>query len=226
MTEIEQKLAALQYGDSFFPSGSVSFSWGLEGLVETGCISTGEGVQAFVIGQLRAKWCECDRVIVVAAHRAGTNADEIAKIDNFVETATPSSAVRSGSKRMGDALLGAFARIGFDQAATYRQRVKRGEAYAHAPVMQGYLWKYAGLSESDAVALSAHTFCTGLLGAGIRLGCLTHTEAQFALGIARKEAAQMATRPVPPIKSISTCSIEAEIAVMRHSKYQTRMFAN
>jgi len=225
MSDVVATLAALQYGDSFFPSGAVSFSWGLEGLVANGSVSDGRAVQSFVIGQLHARWCDCDRAIVVASHRA-KSADEIAAIDHHVETATSSAELRSGSRRMGEAMLAVFDRLGFDAASAYRGRVKRGEAPAHLAAMQGYLWREAGLAERDAVALSAHTLCTGLLGAGIRLGCLTHTEAQRALSGARAEVARLAARPVPPIDQISSFAIEAEIAVMRHAGNDTRMFAN
>jgi urease accessory protein len=92
--------------------------------------------------------------------------------------------------------------------------------------MQGYLWGCADLSEQDAVALSAHTFTTGLLGAGIRLGCLGHIEAQQILIEARKEAARLATLPVPPIGTLSAYAIEAEIAVMQHANNSLRVFAN
>jgi urease accessory protein UreF len=92
--------------------------------------------------------------------------------------------------------------------------------------MQGYLWGRAGLSERDAVALSAHTFTTGLLGAGIRLGCLSHIEAQQILIDAREEAARLAALPVPPTAELSAYAIEAEIAVMRHANNSLRVFAN
>ena len=83
------------------------------------------------------------------------------------------------------AMLSVFARLGIGEADAYRERVKRGDAFGHLPTMQGYLWGRAGLSEPDAVALSAHTFSTGLLGAGIRLGCLSHIDAQQILLRAR-----------------------------------------
>ena len=69
--------------------------------------------------------------------------------------------------------------------------------------------------------LSAHTFCTGLLSAGIRLGCLTHIDAQRALIEAREEAARIAALPVPPLTELSSYGIEAEIAVMqsRHQRH-------
>jgi urease accessory protein len=104
--------------------------------------------------------------------------------------------------------------------------VKQGGACGHLAAMQGYLWGRAGLSEPDAVALSAHTFTTGLLGAGIRLGCLSHIEAQQILIEARKEAARLATLPVPPIGALSAYAIEAEIAVMQHVNNSLRVFAN
>jgi urease accessory protein len=225
MSDVGAILAALQYGDSFFPSGSVSFSWGLEGLAANGSVSNGDAVQGFVIGQLHARWCNCDRPVVVAGYRAGSS-DEVAEIDDYVETATSAAELRSGSRRMGEAMLSVFGRLGFDAATTYRDRVKRGGAYAHLAVMQGYLWREAGLSEREAVALSAHTLCTALLGAGIRLGCITHTEAQKALSAAREEVARMAACPVPPIDQISSFAFEAEIAVMRHARNDTRMFVN
>ena len=54
MSDVGQALAVLQFGDSFFPSGAVSFSWGLEGLSDNGVVTDADAVRAFVIGQLRA----------------------------------------------------------------------------------------------------------------------------------------------------------------------------
>ena len=174
MSDVADTLAVLQFGDSFFPSGAVSFSWGLEGLFDSGVVTDADAVSAFVIGQLRARWAEFDRPVVVAAHRARSSLEDIAAIDAQVETQSPCAELRSGSRRIGE-------------ASTYRERVKQGEACGHLAAMQGYLWGRASLSEPDAVALSAHTFSTGLLGAGIRLGCLSHIDAQRILIEARQE---------------------------------------
>src|SRR4029077_3564974 len=114
-----------------------------------------------------------------------------------VETQTPCAELRSGSRRMGESMLSVVARLGIGDATAYRKRVKQGDAFGHLPAMQGYLWGRAGLSEHDAVALSAHTFATGLLGAGIRLGCLSHIDAQQILIEAREVAVRLAALPVP-----------------------------
>jgi urease accessory protein len=226
MSGVREALAVLQFGDSFFPSGSVSFSWGLEGLSGSGAIGDAEAVRAFVIGQLRARWAEFDRPAVIAGHRARMNIEDVAAVDALVEIQTPCAELRSASRRMGEALLSVFARLGIGDASLYRDRVKAGEAHAHLAAMQGYLWGRAGLSEEDATALSAHTFSTGLLGAGVRLGCLSHIDAQSILIEAREEASRLAARPLPPIGALSAYGIEAEIAVMQHANNSLRVFAN
>jgi urease accessory protein len=226
MSEIAATLTALQFGDSFFPSGSVSFSWGLEGLSESGVVSNANDVSAFVVGQLRARWADFDRCVVAAAHRANAELEDVAAIDRQVETQTPCAEFRLGSRRMGDAMLSTFARLGLGDALAYRESVKRSDACGHLAVMQGYLWGRAGLSETDAIALSGHTFTIGLLGAGIRLGCLSHIDAQRVLIEARNEIARLAALPLAPINELSSYAIEAEIAVMRHGSSPTRVFAN
>lgn len=226
MRDVAEALALLQFGDSFFPSGAVSFSWGLEGLSNSGTVGDADTVRALVIGQLRARWAEFDRAVMVAAHRARMRLDAVAAIDDQAETQTPCAELRSGSRRMGEAMLSVFARLGIGEAGTYREKVKAGEAFGHLAAMQGYLWGRAGLSEQDAIALSAHSFTTGLLGAGIRLGCLSHIDAQRILIEARQEAARLAARPLPPIGALSAYGIEAEIAVMQHANNNLRVFAN
>jgi len=226
MSKLADTLALLQFGDSFFPSGAVSFSWGLEGLSESGAVRGAEDVRDFVIGQLRARWANFDRTVVVAAHTARMSLDEVAVIDDQVEIQTPCAELRLGSRRMGEALLSVFARFSINEAGAYRDRVKAGEAFAHLPAMQGYLWGRAGLGQDHAVALSAHGFATGLLGAGIRLGCLSHIAAQSILIEARAEAARLAARPLASIAALSAYGIEAEIAVMRHADNNLRVFAN
>lgn len=226
MTDFASMLNVLQHGDSFFPSGSVSFSWGLEAMAGSGALAAPEDVEAFVLGQLHARWACFDRTVVASAHRSAENLDAVAEIDKFVELMTSAAELRAGSRRMGDAMLTVFARLGFSGAVSYRAMIKAQRACGHIAAMQGLLWAGAGLSEMDALALSAHTFCTGLLGAGLRLGCLTHIDAQRLLRAARSEASRIAARPMVPLAGISAYGIEAEIAVMRHASQALRLFAN
>jgi urease accessory protein len=226
MSDVAAAMALLQFGDSFFPSGSVAFSWGLEGLAENGGVTDAETVQAFVVGQLHARWARFDRAVVVLAHRSMANLEAVAAIDEQVEIQTPCAEFRSGSRRMGEAMLAVFARLGMAGVPAYRDLIKQGVAHGHVAPMQGLLWGRAGLSERDAVALSAHTFCTALLGAGLRLGCLTHIDAQRTMLETRREASRLAELPLPSLDELGTYGVEAEIAVMQHVNNCARVFAN
>jgi urease accessory protein len=226
MSDVAAAMALLQFGDSFFPSGSVSFSWGLEGLTEKGAVMNAESVHSFVVGQLQGRWAQFDRAVVVLVHRAMTSLEAVAAIDDQVEIQTACAEFRSGSRRMGEAMLAVFGRLEIGDVPAYRNLIKRGMAYGHLAPMQGLLWGRAGLSERDAVALSAHTFCTGLLGAGLRLGCLTHIDAQRVMIEARREASRLAELPLPAINELGAYGIEAEIAAMQQANNTMRVFAN
>lgn len=226
MNDISARLALLQYGDSFYPSGGVSFSWGLEGLVECGVVSNSAKFQNFLLGQLRARWATYDRCVVAASHLAQSDLSSISRIDQSVEITTSAGELRAASRRMGSAMLLVFAQLGHESAIAYRSMVSRGEAFGHLCAMQGMLWAAAGLQMSDAIALSAHTFCTSLVSAGVRLGCITHLEAQKLLAAGREEASSLARSPLLDLEDIATHAPEAEIAIMQHALRDLRLFAN
>lgn len=226
MSGIFSQLALLQYGDSFFPSGSVSFSWGLEGLVERGAVSDAASLSAFVTGQLRSRWAGYDRPVIAAAHGASVDAEAVAEIDGLVELTTLAAELRSASCRMGAAMLLVFARLGHSRATFYRSLIARDAAHGHLNVMQGMLWASAGLGTEEAIAISAHTFCTGLLSAAVRLGCITHLDAQKILAGSRMEAERLARAPLPSLDQISTQAMEAEITTIQHASRDLRLFAN
>jgi urease accessory protein UreF len=70
-------LAALQHADSFFPSGTVSFSWGLEALRADGLVRTAEDVTQFIAALLRHRWATGDRPILAAAHATGDDLEAV-----------------------------------------------------------------------------------------------------------------------------------------------------
>ena len=226
MSGLLSAMRLLQYGDSFFPSGAVSFSWGLEALVLNDAVAGREGMLRFVLGQLHARWAPFDRAVVAAAHRASGSLDAVARIDERVEILTPAEELRSGSRRMGQAMLSVFERLETPGASDYRDRVRRQDAFGHLTVMQGFLWARIAFSEGEAIALSAHTLCIGLLGAAVRLGALTHIDAQEILTEAGRLADGLGRGPPPDIDSAATSGIEAEIAVIQHARNPTRMFTN
>ena len=101
-----------------------------------------------------------------------------------------------------------------------------GHAFGHLPVVQGLLWRRAGLSEEGVQAASAHTFCVGLLGAALRLGAIGHIHSQETILALRPAIAALIAQPVAPVEEMYSCTPAAEIAAMRHEVQTARLFAN
>jgi urease accessory protein len=222
----EPLLAALQHGDSFFPSGAASFSWGLETLTSEGAVSSAQDVQLFVLSQLRGRWVSFDRGVVSAAFEKSGNIDEILKIDALVEMQTLASKMREGSHRSGQALLQVHEKLGNKSAAAYREYVLAAEAPGNLNVMQGFLWAKTGMTAADVVAVSAHSLCVGFLGAAVRLGVIGHVETQRILKIVNPVISDLCKRPMPICTNLRSFTPMAEIAVMRHQNIDSRLFAN
>ena len=105
MRDLASAMALLQYGDSFFPSGAISFSWGLEALVSEGRLISFADAWGFISGQLHGRWASFDLPVVIAAHRANSDLGAVASIDEQVEVHTAMAELRSASRRLGEAML-------------------------------------------------------------------------------------------------------------------------
>ncbi len=219
-------LAALQFGDSLFPGGGASFSWGFETLHADGRIANAGDLQSFIEGQLRLRWATCDRPALVEAYRAGDDLDRVAAIDALIEALALPLEMREGSRRAGGALLSTHARLGNERAERYRERVRAGRAAGHLPVVQGLVWRAAGLDETVAAAVSAYQLCAAFASAAVRLGAVGHVEAQRILAALRPVVARRLDQPVAGPDEIGAFTPAADIAMMRHETAAVRLFSN
>lgn len=224
--DLSNLLGALQHADSFFPSGSVSFSWGLETLHADRMVVTASQLAQFVEGQLRHRWATNDVCALTAAFRAEGHQDRIAAVDELVEAMTLAPEWREGSKRAGASLLNVHAKLDTPGAAEYRERVQRKTALGHMSVMQGMLWRAVGMTEETCRAVSAHTLCTGLVGAALRLGMIGHLDAQKVMLHVRPVLVDLLKLEPADAEAIHAYTPQAEIAAMRHESQDSRFFAN
>ena len=88
MSDSTLLLRVLQDGDSFFPSGAVSFSWGLEMLCAEGAITCEQDVEAFLLAHLHHRWAQFDRPVVIAAALGSNTLAAVVQIDQIVEAHT------------------------------------------------------------------------------------------------------------------------------------------
>lgn len=226
MPETQSLLGALQFADSFFPSGSVAFSWGLETLRADGEVVSAEQVAQFLEGQLVHRWASFDAPVLIAAMRANGKFDRLADLDDLVEAMTLATELREGSRRSGASLLKVHASLGTLGASGYRQTIAAHKARGHLPVVQGLLWNATGLSEEACRAVSAHTLCTGMVGAALRLGMIGHLDAQKILLQVRPVLVELLRLPAAQVDELYAYTPHAEIAAMRHEVQDSRLFAN
>jgi urease accessory protein len=226
MTDDGTLLRILQDGDSFFPSGAVSFSWGLETLCSEGIITTEGEVESFLAGQLLYRWESFDRVIVMEAAKAADSPGRISAADLQVEAQILPEELRSGSRRNGMSLLSVHAKLGTPHARAYLDLVRAGSGRGHCAVMQGFLWGNRGISADQAALLSAHLLCVGILGAAVRIGTIGHIGAQKILSNLQPVISRSATSALAELDNVHSFMPQAEIASMRHEIAPTRFFAN
>ncbi|MGH1537026.1 MAG: urease accessory protein UreF [Gammaproteobacteria bacterium] len=226
MTEEEQILTLLQHGDSFFPSGAVSFSWGLEMLSSDQIITSTKDLEHFIENQLIEKWGPFERVVLAHTYDHADDIEHVVSIDNIVEYMTLASELRDGSKRLGSALLTTYQQLDNQSAGHYLKLINDGEALGHLPITQALIWNSLELSRNSVLMLSAYNFCVSVLGAALRLGMVGHIDCQKSLTKSQKLITEILTWPIPAIEDIHAFTPFAEIASMRHEHSETRLFAN
>ena len=224
MTGGADLLAALQHGDSFFPSGSLAFSWGLETLCNDGLLRNEKDVEGYVRDQLRHRWATMDRPVLVAAHRAAGDPESLIPIDRLVDAMSLAREARDGSRRAGMALLSTHESLGNERASTYHELVRARRALGHLAVVQGLVWSGSRLDEATASAVSAHTLCVGFLGAALRLGVIGHIDSQRSLARLQNDIIEVLAAPAPALDDLEVCTPETDVASMRHETENTRLF--
>ena len=201
-------------------------SAGLETLVDENRIASSEEVETLLYGQLSNRWGDFDRPVLVATYRVAEDLIRVAEIDAQVEAQTLADDSRAGSRRSGRSLLGVHAKLGTDFASEYQSMVNRSMANGHNCVVQGLVWRGAGIAESVAEAMAAHTFCIGLVGAALRLGVVGHIDAQRIIKGASSIIEKILSSAPAGMECIGAFTPEQEIAVMRHETMSYRLFVN
>ena len=224
MTDSTALLTALQHGDSFFPGGGFAASWGLETLFTDTYVHDADTLLHFVQDQLHHRWACCDRPALVWSHHAAGELEKIAVVDAELEALSLARELRIVSQRAGRALLRVHARLGTPRAADYLERVKTGQAWSHLPVVQGLVWRGVGLDVEQASLLSGHLQGVAFVSAAIRLGFVSHIQAQLIVQQICPTLTALLAAPLP--ESLSSFTPVADIAMMRHETQATRLFAN
>lgn len=230
MDTLSQQFALLQLADSFFPSGSYTLSHGLESLAQSGDINSAIALETFIRILLCNKVGSTDLVALVHAYRASTqsNVDQLQTIDARLFAQTPTEKTRIAQRQSGRALLMVAEKTWSHSLLTeLSQKTAKGEFHCLHPIVFGVVAQVSGLEEENAIAAFVHSFVTGLLGVGIRLGIVGHVQAQqirLSLSADMTNICGMATRA--SLDDMWSCTPQIDLAQMQQSKLSRRLFAS
>lgn len=227
---IKQKLTLIQLADSFFPSGTYTFSHGLEALVQQNQIQQPEDIVSFLQILLHNKIATCDLVALIHAYRASAINDiEIIKqVETQLYAQTLIKITRKTQQQSGRALLMvAQSTWRHQQLETLARSRALKQFHCLHPVVFGVVGNIADLNETDTALAFLHGFVTGVLGAAIRLGILGHLQAQKMLLLLATDIEQAYSIAVSmSLDQMWSCTPAIDLAQMRHSHLSTRLFAS
>lgn len=221
-------LSTLQVSDSFFPIGSYSLSFGMETLSQLGLVKSVADVSSFLsvfLQQLSTLDCSAIRATYSAAGNNDLNL--IAAIDRKLASFKNVKEFSEASRRTGRAMIRsvrAFKRTKL--LSRFWGLVESGKAPGNYAVSLALACNALGISEERAVTLLLYTSAVTILGAAVRLGSLTHEQAQQILHSMKEEMANRAKKSATiPWRSMHAFSPMSDVMGMQHVYLQSRMFA-
>lgn len=222
-------IAAFQLADSFFPSGTVTFSHGLETFLSMDSASDVD-IARLLTDYLKGKIATCDLVAYAHAYRAAAATDLLLlhEIDNFLTVTLLPQELRQASARSGKALLNTlYSTIDAPFFQQFREAVHRGDSDGNAPVCLGLLCSVWGVPLRAGALLHLYTFSVSFLGATLRLGHLGHREVQQLLSNLRPQFPPLVDAALASdLEEMSAFAPLADIRAMQHAYLPVRLFSS
>jgi urease accessory protein len=217
----EALLAALQLGDSAFPSGAFTQSYGLEALVAERAVANAADVEAVLDAHLKHRLAKADLPALLAAHRAAADANVslVLQIDDALTAVKMAREERQASHRMGARLM------------TEARRLAPHPILAASPCNAAVAFSLAGyamgLSARESAITYAYGFASTLVSASMRLLRIGHGEAQAVL----RRSHPLIERAVDGAETIAWDAIcpfapRLDLAAARHERLPARLFAS
>ncbi len=221
-------LTLFQITDSFFPSGSFAYSWGLETYVHEGRIRDGKDFQTFLEAYFKGFMACGDALIFNLSWKAAQrdNLAALIRLDRLTHSLKLARELREGSLHTGNQLLRVMRAIGKSRLMQrYAEGVEAGAAWGHHSVVFGMACQTWGIGEEDASLAYLYQTLSTLISAGVRLIPLGHMEGQRSLE-AMKPLIQNISRNLSGMgeEDLSSFAPGLEIGSMNHESLYTRLF--
>jgi urease accessory protein len=215
-------LVALQLGDSAFPSGAFTQSYGLETLVVEGVVSTAADVEAILAAHLDQRLARSDLPALLTAHEAAGDGDAelVLAIDAALTAVKMTREERQASARMGTRLLVEAQRLAPHPILAACRPSNAAVAFALAG-------RAMGLSTNEAALTYAYGFASALVSASMRLLRIGHGEAQAVLRRSHPLIERaVADAEMVPWDALCPFAPGLDAASARHERLPARLFAS
>jgi urease accessory protein len=228
---LESLLSLMQLGDSLFPSGAFSHSYGLEQLAREGVLRRPEDLQHYVELLLRQTLAPCDAVASLRAFEAASDGDVPAVIDAdraLCRTKAPYE-LRAASLATGRRLIDEVSpHVDAPFLHEYASVLKTDRSLGTQPVAFGVVCAALGVADGENVAASLLLVAaTAVLQASMRLMPISHRDVQATLHYLRPVIAELASDVAAggarPLRSFQPLQ---DVASMRHEAATARLFAS
>lgn len=225
-------IAALQLADSFFPSGTLTLSHGLEAFLSLQPES-GKDIPHLLEDYLRHKVAPLDLVAYLHAYRAAETADleQLHYIDRYLTASLLPQELRQGSARSGRALLETLRPLehlkndALFQAFVAGVRTQHSEG--NAPICLALVCLNWGVPRRAGGIVLLYTFMVSFLGAALRLGSIGHREAQRILLSLRPQLSSLLDMVWErELDEMGAFAPLADIRAMQHAYLPVRLFSS
>lgn len=227
---MDELLMVLQYGDTGYPAGAYAHSLGLETAFDEGHIAGADGMERAVRALLTQQTVRTDAVAAAECARAAHRLDTAAFCEadrRLTATRAPREA-REASQRVGRQMLANAAVCEPDAwLGAVTTAVTDGDAEGNYACVVGAVLGRHGSAPDVAAALVIWSTISSLVNAAVRLGGITHVEAQRIITRLRPLAAELSrSAATSDAQRMAGSAPLFEIWSMRHEAAATRLFAS
>jgi urease accessory protein len=216
-------LYLLQLSSSALPVGAYSYSEGLETLVETGAIASGDSLHNWLKLELRYGTIRTEAAIMLRAKQACKEKKflELNSWNDWLSAARETSELRQQGWQMGQSLWKLLCEL--------EPQVKQIESYIESPynwaisfAIAATFWK---LEDEVAIKAYLHSWLSNLISAGVKLIPLGQTRGQQLL-LDLSSAIVETARKVLSLQDeeLISCTWGLGLASMAHETQYTRLF--
>ncbi len=216
--DLQALLRLMAWLSPAFPVGSFAYSGGLERAVHDDLVCDSIGLRDWISALIQNGAVWNDAVLLVEAHRAGSDTKRLAAVAELAEALAGSKERHNETMLLGDAFLSAASAWPHEIFSTLPARM----AY---PVAVGAIAGAHGISVEKAAAAFLHALASQMVSAGIRLGVSGQKDGVAILARLEDLFADVARRAArSSLDDLGAATVQADIASLRHEIQRTRLF--